>query len=104
LLLSFYIHSVSTEEIVQQQMNHTIKQTTSGVPHNLARKLYKGVFYLTSEYMSKYNFIYASRARATIPAPVYIILTNAQKHCVQMSYTNFHQTGAILRFELPTVL
>jgi hypothetical protein len=54
--------------------------------------------------MSKYNLIYAPKARANIPAPIYIILTNAQQHCVQMSYTNFHQNGAILRLNLPTVL
>lgn len=31
----------------------------------------------------------------TIPVPIYIKLTNVQKHCMQMSYTKFDQIWAI---------
>ena len=45
--------------------------------------------------MSKFNCIYAHKKSMAFPAEIFMKLTNAQQHYVQLSYTTFHPSGTI---------
>jgi hypothetical protein len=46
--------------------------------------------------MCKYNFTYAHRNIMAIPVPIVTKFKSAQKHDIQMPYTEFHLNGTII--------
>jgi hypothetical protein len=47
------------------------------------------------QYARQYNFIYARKICAVVPADIFTKFTNDQRHFVQITNTEFHPTRAI---------
>ena len=70
-----------------------IHKTANAAP--ILRRSLHSKYHTASRYTRIYNFTYAFKKRATFPAAIFTELTNAQQHCVQICYTEFHPNRTV---------